>query len=165
MYITQSDLLRGLSKGFLEQVMGLAKEESHEKGYTLYREGDRAENLYILLEGRVRISIGETGHTVYTVDHPEEIFGWSSLLERDTYSASAECRERTRLLKLNAGELKRLAEGDQTNGFILYRRLANALGARLLGSYRLISGVAQADTSLSFGTGQVQEYEANASQT
>ena len=163
MYIKQSDLLRGLSKDFVAQVMGLAKEESHEKGYTLYREGDRAKDLYILIQGRVRIAIGETGHTVYTVDHPEEVFGWSSLLGRGTYAASAECRERTRLLRINAEKLEKLVEMDQANGFVLFRQLAIGLGSRLLGTYKLISGAAQADTSLSFGTGQVQEQETNAS--
>lgn len=165
MYIKQSDLFKGLSKDFLDQIMGLAKEESHPSGHTLYREGDRAKDLYILIEGRVRIAIGETGHTVYTVDHPEEVFGWSSLLGRETYTASAECREQTRLLKISAERLEKLIEGDQANGLTFFRQLAKGLGARLLGSYKMISGAAQADTSLSFGTRQVQEFEANASRT
>lgn len=165
MYIKQSDLLRGLSKDFLEQVMGLAKEESHEKGYTLYKAGEPAKYVYILIEGRVTITIGETGHTVYTVDHPEEVFGWSSLIGRETYSATAECREKTRLLKIRAEELEKLIAKDQKNGLILFRRLAFGLGSRLLETYRMISGPAQAGTSLSFGTGQVQEFETNASET
>jgi CRP/FNR family transcriptional regulator, cyclic AMP receptor protein len=163
MYIRQSDLLEGLSKDFVEQVKAVAEEESHKKGYTLFREGDRAKHIYILMEGRVRITIGETGHTVYTVDHPEEVFGWSSLLGRKAYSASAECREATRLLKISADKLEKLLEKDQVNGVVFFRHLAATLGSRLLESYKMISGTAQADLSLSFGTGQVQESETKVS--
>ncbi len=165
MYIRQTDLLRGVSRDFQERIMALAREESHERGDILYREGDRATDLYILVNGRVRISIGETGHTVYVVDHPEEVFGWSSLIGREKYSASAECREGTRLLRISGAELEKLAEKDQKNGFILFKQLAASLGSRLLDSYKMISDAAQADTSLSFGTGQVQELETNAALT
>lgn len=105
----------------------------------------------------MRITIGETGHTVYGVDHREELFGWSSLLGRESYSASAECREETRLLKIRAERLQELVEKDPANGLILFRHLANALGARLLQGYKMLSGTAPADMALSFGTGQVQE--------
>jgi CRP-like cAMP-binding protein len=49
-----------------------------QRGLSLVQEGDRAKHLYILLEGRVSMTIGDRAHTVYTVDHGGEVFGWSS---------------------------------------------------------------------------------------
>ena len=160
MYFQQADLLRGMSRDFMKEFMGTTMKESHRKGYFLFREGDRARHFYILLKGCVKLSIGETGHTVYTVDHPGEAFGWSSMVGGDVYSASAECREPTKLLKIEVGKLQKIFEKDTANGFIFFKRLAGTLGNRLLQTYKQISAMSQAEISNSFGTGQVQESEA-----
>jgi len=157
MYMKQSDLLKGLSKDFRKQLMEAAEEETHKAGYLLYKEGDRAAHIYILLEGRVSITIGDRAHTVYTVDNPGEIFGWSSLVGRKGYSASVGCKEPTKLLKISVKKLDALFEKDRASEIIFFRQLAAGLGARLIQSYKMISDKAQADTSLSYGTGQVQE--------
>jgi len=155
MYMKQSDLLKGLGKDFLKQVMEVAEKQRHSKGHLLFKEGDRADHLYILLKGRVKITIGETSHKVYSVDHPGEVFGWSCLVGRERYSGSAECRESTTLLRIGIEKLEALFEKNQRSEAIFFRHLAYGLGARLIQSYRMISD--KADLSLSYGTGQVQE--------
>lgn len=157
MYMKQSDLLKGLSKDFVKAVMEIAEKETHKGGYTLFREGDHAKQIYILLKGRVSLTMGETGHTVYTVDHPGEVFGWSSLVGRKGFSTTAECKEPTKLLKINVQKLGKLFEKDRESEVIFLRQLAAGLGSRLIQSYKMISNKAQADLSLSYGTGQVQE--------
>ena len=157
MYMRQSDLLKGLSKEFVKQVMEVAEKETHKGGYILFKEGDRAKQIYILLKGRVSLTMGETGHIVYTVDHPGEVFGWSSLVGRRGFSTTAECKETTKLLKISVQKLEKLFEKDRADEIIFLRQLAALLGARLIQSYKMISNKAQADLSLSYGTGQVQE--------
>ena len=157
MYFEQGDLLRGMNKDFVKEFINLAIKESHKKGYFLFREGNRANYFYILLKGRVKITIGETGHAVYTVDHPGEVFGWSSLVGRNAYSASAECREPTKILKFGIKKLQRILEKDPSNGLIFFKRLSGTLGNRLLQTYHMIYGASQPGISPSFGTGQVQE--------
>jgi CRP-like cAMP-binding protein len=157
MYTKQSDLLKGLSRDFVEKVMEVAEKEAHKRGYLLFKEGARAKQLYILLKGRVSITIGEIGRTVYTVNYPGEVFGWSSLVGRKVYSASAECKEPTKLLRISVEKLEKLFEKDRANEIIFFRQLAAGLGARLIQSYKMLSEKAQADISLSYGTGQVQE--------
>jgi CRP-like cAMP-binding protein len=157
MYIKQSDLLKGLSKDFVKQVMEVAEKETHKGGYILFKEGDWAKQIYILLKGHVSLTMGETAHTVYTVDQPGEVFGWSSLLGRKGFSTTAECKEPTKLLKISVQKLEKLFEEDRASEIIFLRQLAAGLGSRLIQSYKMISNKAQADLSLSYGTGQVQE--------
>lgn len=53
----------------------MSKEETHKGVYLLYKGGDGAKNLYILLEGRVSMTISDRSHTVYTcVDHRGEVW-------------------------------------------------------------------------------------------
>ena len=157
MYFQQSDLLRGLDKNFVKEFIDIAEKETHKTGYTLFREGDRAGYFYVLLKGRVKITIGESGHTVYTVDRAGEVFGWSSIVGRARYSASAECRETTMLLRINMGRLNKILEKDAPTGLVFFKRLAGSLGKRLLETYRLIPDTSELDTSRSYGTGQVLE--------
>jgi CRP-like cAMP-binding protein len=159
MYIQQSDLLRGSGKDFVKTVMDLAHKEDHKRGFVLFREGDRASHFFILLKGRVNITLGETGHTVYTVDHAGEAFGLSSLIGRERYIASAECREPTKLLRFSAKEFEKAIEADPVNSLAFFRRLAGTLGGRLFQAFQMISGAAQPESSVSFGTGQVMESE------
>jgi len=161
MYMMQKDLLTGMSKDFVKQFMDLAVKETHRKGYSLFQEGKRASHFFILLRGVVKIRFGDAGHTIYTVDHSGEAFGWSSLLGRPVYSASAECNEPTKLLKFDAIKLRRLLEKNPTDGFIFFRHLAETLGNRLLQTYRMLSSAPQFQPSASFGTGQVIDAEAN----
>ena len=154
MYIQQTDLFKGLDKDFLKQVMDITMKESHEEGEFLFNEGDPAIFSYVLLKGHVDVTIGEIGHVVFVVSRPGETFGWSSLIDSDVYAASAECREPTRLLKMDREKFQKILEKDPANGFIFFKRLARILGNRLLRSYKQISGASQAEISPSFGTGQ-----------
>jgi len=159
MFIQQSDLFQGMGKDFLAKVMEITTKETHEAGDILFEAGDKALYSYVLLSGRVKIAIRETGDTVFAVDEAGEAFGWSSLIERERYAAFAECRAKTRLLKMNREKFLGLLEKDPANGYQFYKCLAGILGNRLLGAYRQISGIASMAISRSFGTGQVQESE------
>ena len=160
MYFKQAEIFWGLNKEFVGQIMKIAVTESHRNGDFLFRGGDPADHFYILIKGQVKLSIGQAGHVVYIVNKAGEAFGWSSLIGRDVYSASAECAVATNLLKLENEKLQKIMEKDSDNGMIFFRRFAMVLGNRLLQSYNMISSAPQAEASISFGTGQVFATEA-----
>jgi hypothetical protein len=82
------------------------------------------------------MTTGETPQMVHTVDRGGEVFGWSSIVGRDAYSASAECVAPTRLLKCDQKEMPKVLEKELPHGFIFIKRLAGALGERLINSYK-----------------------------
>ncbi len=67
----------------------------------MFREGDPAESFYILVKGRIKLTLGEKSREVYVAYHPGEIIGWSSLIGRETLSATARCLEPTILSKVD----------------------------------------------------------------
>jgi CRP-like cAMP-binding protein len=138
MIIQQADLLKGLSRDFIKEFMDTTTKDSHKEGDNLFREGDSANRFYILLKGRIRLTIGKAGQMVYHVDRPGEAFGWSSLVDREAYSASAECMVETKLLRIDRVEFQRIVENDPSNGMIFFRRLAEAVGERLINSYNAL---------------------------
>ena len=138
MYIKQSDLLLGTSMDFVKKIMDISRMVSHEKGDMLFHENDEARHFYILLNGHVNLSVGEGGQVVYDVGQNGEAFGWSSLIGRDVYSATAECVEPTKLLVTDRQELGKVLEEDPANGLIFVTQLAATLGNRLIETYKMI---------------------------
>ncbi|MBN2125847.1 MAG: cyclic nucleotide-binding domain-containing protein [Deltaproteobacteria bacterium] len=161
MYFAQADLLRGMSKDFIKRFMDNTVKETHRKGKLLFRAGNPANSFYVLLKGRIKLTVGETGQRVYTVDQPGEAFGWSSLLGRDAYSATAECREQTKILRIDVAALNQILEQTPADGLIFFKRLAATLGNRLLQTYRMVSTSSEPGISPSFGSSRVLESEAN----
>jgi len=123
--------------------MDISQMISHEKGDVLFRQKDQAQYFYVLLNGRVKLGVGEREQMVYDIRQNGEAFGWSSLIGRDIYSASAECIEPSKLLKTDSEKLRKVLETDPSNGIIFFKQLAATLGNRLLESYKMISAVSE----------------------
>lgn len=139
MYIKMSDFFMGMGKPFTVEVLDIAEKLSRNEGEILFHEGAPATHFYVLLKGRVKLSLGDTGPVVYMVRQPGEIIGWSGLIGRDTYSASGECMEETNLLKFNRDVFLEILNKYPQNEALLFRRLAEMLGNRLLELYPAIS--------------------------
>ena len=133
----------GTSMDFIKKFMDMSQMVSHEKGDVLFREKDPALYFYVLLNGRVKIGVGQGEQAVYDVRKNGEAFGWSSLIGRDRYSASAVCVEPTKLLKTNSEKLRKELENDPRNGIVFFKQLAATLGNRLLETYKTISQKAE----------------------
>jgi len=155
MYLKQKDIFRAMNKSFVKKFMNVSTTESYEQGDLLFKQGDLANQFYILLKGRIKLTLGEIGRSVYIVSHAGEAFGWSSLIDRETYTASAECMTLVKLLRFDQEKVLKILEEDPANGLVFFKRLADILGNRLLHSYKMISTAAQTEVSPSFGTGQV----------
>ena len=123
---------------FVKKFMDISETSSHTKGEILFRENDHARFFFILLNGCVKLSVGDPEQVVYQAKMNGEAFGWSSLIGGNVYSASAECLEATKLLKTDRDKLSRILEEDAENGIIFFKQLAATLGKRLLQTYQLI---------------------------
>ena len=139
MYIKMSDFFMGMGKQFTIEVLDIAKKLFQNKGEVLFHEGDPAQHFFVLLKGRVKLSLGEKGPVVYMVRQPGEIIGWSGLIGRDCYSASGECMGKTNLLKFNRDVFLDILKKYPRNEALLFKRLAEMLGNRLLELYPTIS--------------------------
>jgi CRP/FNR family cyclic AMP-dependent transcriptional regulator len=139
MYIKQSELFMGTSMDFVKKFMDISEMSSHKKGEILFGENDPANFFFILLNGRVKLSVGQPKQVVYNAARNGEAFGWSSLIGGAVYSASAECLEPTKLLKTDSNKLSGILAEDADNGIIFFKQLAATLGNRLLETYKVIN--------------------------
>ena len=135
MQLQQGDLFWGMDKGFVKKAMDLATKVSLAEGDYLFHEGDRAADFYILLTGRVKLILGKSDKVVYMARQAGEIIGWSSLTEREAYSASGQCVEAASLLKIESARFLDLLKDEPASGLTLFKRISTMLGNRLLELY------------------------------
>ena len=135
MHFKQGDLFWGMSKTFVQEAMETSEKLSCDEGDFLFHEGDNADHFFILIKGRVLLSRGKGGSTVHMARHSGELIGWSTLTGRESFSASATCQEPSSLLSFERDRFLRILDKDAGNAAILYRRLAETLGERLVSLY------------------------------
>jgi len=137
MLINEMDLFKGVSQNFMDQMNGIVVKESYDRGVFLFKNGDPASNFYILREGRICICAEDKGYVVSFVYKPGDFFGWSSLLDRKSYSASAECVVTSTVSKIEKEKLTAILQKDLASGLIFYKNFAGIVGGRFIDSYNV----------------------------
>lgn len=151
MFIQEAELFKGLRQEIIHEIADNIIEESYEEGQFVIREGDPADYFYVLEEGKIRLSVGERAQITYMVSNSGEAFGWSSLVDRDTYTASAECIVPSKLIKIEKEKLDKVFRKDPASGLIFFKRLAGIVGQRLENSYNRLLAAYKAEGPPSYG--------------
>lgn len=139
MYLKMGDFITGMGREFALKAMEISEKISGNKGDVLFCAGEPANYFYVLIKGRVQLSLVRSGPVVYMAKHPGEVIGWSSLVGRDDYSALAECAENVKLLKFERQSFLDTLQKYPANEALLFKRLAQMLGNRLLELYPTIT--------------------------
>ncbi len=124
-----------LSREQLKKLARIATVYQLMPGNMLFREGDRDDSLYILLEGQValEIEVPTRGQANYHTAEMLDVIGWSSMtpIVRQRI-ARARATAPSQVLGFNSKLLDQLCDDDPQIGYIVYRRLANVVANRLL---------------------------------
>ncbi len=136
MHITEMDLFTGLDLNVMGEIADTCcVEEDFTKGTVIFKEGDEAKFLYILVNGTVDLKIkGQT--TVYSLTEQSDIFGWSSMVENAQYTATAVCSKDIKVIKIDTRRLNRLFIENPIFGLTVYRRLSGVFNKRLSSIYQ-----------------------------
>ena len=98
--LTRVAFFDGLTREGLALVARATGEESHATGTHLFQYGDPGDKLFVILEGKVRISreVSGMGEEALAILSEGEVFGEMALLDEAPRSADARVHERCRLL-------------------------------------------------------------------
>lgn len=136
--LSQGDLFAALSTEQLTAIAAYCHEITCDEGKTLFREGQEATQLFILLEGKVNLQVWLAAHreniTVEVITQPYQTIGWSGLVTPYFYTATALCQTNSRLLALDGHAFLRLLEQDPVTGFVVMRRITEVICDRLRNS-------------------------------
>ena len=120
-----------------------AEPASYRAGETVYRQGERADFLYVVLSGRIALSLPSTGDVSVLVDQlgTGEMFGSCVCLDLAEYTVTAQCAEDSELLRIEAPVLKRLMDQDLKMGYALQTRISKIYFRRYVDTMRKLQAI------------------------
>jgi CRP/FNR family cyclic AMP-dependent transcriptional regulator len=132
----------GLSEVELKALSNIAEEKTLNKGDLIFEECDTSDKLYLLIEGNVDLSYRSIDefHSYTTPPkefyagsiNPGEVFGVSALIEPYSNNASATASESSRVIVIDAIELRKLLGKDMAMAYHLAKQTVVVLMDRLI---------------------------------
>jgi CRP-like cAMP-binding protein len=132
------DLFKGIPADVLEEVARLCEDVFVTKGGYVFREGERADKLHLLVKGSVALRVNLTSRpdsvTVSIVSRPNQTLGWSGVVAPNHYTASAFCEEDSHLVAIPADTFMKVMEAHPEAGFQVMLRITEIISDRLRNS-------------------------------
>jgi signal transduction histidine kinase len=132
------DLFSDLTEETLAEIARLASEAVYPEGTTLFSENNSAENLYLILDGKVSleklVQLGRTGtprRAVISAVGPGSSIGWSSLVPPYEYTSSGICLEEVKALTIPGLKIRAMLTEQPEIGSLIYHRVASIIRERM----------------------------------
>ncbi len=128
-------LLTYLKDAMLKKVAEITQTTAYRSGDYIFREGDDADHIYAIFEGKVGLEIEKNSSTRVLVDTLPKgrTFGFSALVdtEEKKYTLSAKAMAETKVFIWKAEDLEALFHQDHELGHLFMKRIAKIIKTRL----------------------------------
>ncbi|MBI5021393.1 MAG: cyclic nucleotide-binding domain-containing protein [Ignavibacteriales bacterium] len=131
--LSEHPFLKGLDPKHLQLITGCASNVRFDAGQIIFREGEEADQFYIIRNGKVALQIYTPGRGSIIIDTLTEgdILGWSWLIPPYQWRFDAVAGELTRAIALDGKCLRNKCESDHDLGYELLKRFASIVDSRL----------------------------------
>jgi CRP/FNR family cyclic AMP-dependent transcriptional regulator len=131
--LAEHPFFSGLDPRYIQLAAACASDVYYNEGDVLFRQGDEANNFYLIREGKVALEIFAPGRGSLTVQTLEdgEILGYSWLIPPLYYKFNARAVKATHAINLDGTRLRAMCEEDHELGYQLVSRIASILGDSL----------------------------------
>ena len=117
-----------------EPLAAIAHERSFAAGDVLCREGRFADELALIVSGRVGLDllVPRRGQVRVLTLGAGELVAWSAVIDDQEATATAVAIEDTRTISIPAGDLNELCRTNRHVGYVVMRELAKVISRRLV---------------------------------
>jgi CRP-like cAMP-binding protein len=131
--LAEHPFLKDLDRRHLELIVGCASNVRFDPGQYIFREGEEANQFYVLRHGKVALEIvaPERGPIIVETLGEGEILGWSWLVPPYNWHFDARALELSRAIALDGKCLRTKCEEDHDLGYELLKRFAHIMEQRL----------------------------------
>jgi CRP-like cAMP-binding protein len=133
-WLKKTELFGNLSESQLNILLSHSSVESFTEGKTIFRQGEEATRLYVLIQGTVDLTVAaqeQIGFMTSKIDQEGAVFGTPSLMEPFHYNVTATCLKPTQALVIEVNHLKKMMEEDPKMGMEIMKKLASIYFNRL----------------------------------
>lgn len=123
----------GLSHEKLSEIAMISRLKSFEAGEELFREGNRATHLMLVVSGEIHIvyELGNGDKVIADTLVVGDPLAWSALLEPHYLTASGVARNAGSMLEIEAEALRTMCTNDKDFGYTMMKEIAKTLRSRL----------------------------------
>jgi len=126
-------LFEGLTQAQLKKVAEVCETEEVHRGAYVFREGEPGASMYVVVQGKVRISrqMPGMGEEALTILEAGSAFGEMAVVEEGVRSADAIAHESASLLRIGRDRLDQLLFTDKELAYSVLWALVRTLSGRL----------------------------------
>lgn len=131
--IAQQRFFDGLADEHVDLLAGCASNVRFDAGELLFREGDMADSLYVVRQGRVALELTIPGRdpVVLQTCGEGDVIGWSWMVAPHRWRYSGRAAQMTRAIALDGNCLRGKCDENHELGFQLLKRVSEILAHRL----------------------------------
>jgi CRP-like cAMP-binding protein len=131
--LAEHPFLKGLPPALLAELVGCAANVKFDTGAFIFRQGQEANNFYILRDGKVAVEVFAPQKGALTIDTlaTGDVLGWSWLIPPYHWHFDARAIEPTRAIALDGRCMRTKCESDHELGYELMKRFAQIIEQRL----------------------------------
>lgn len=136
-------LFEGLTQSQLRRIATIALPRGYEAGTCLFREGETGREMFIILEGKVRISqqVPGMGEEALAILEKGQYFGEMSVIEDIPRSADAFAHTACTLWVIDREQLDQLMFTDKNLAYVLLWTFVRTLSVRLRESNEKVKAI------------------------
>lgn len=122
----------GLDPADLQLLAPFFAPQRFEAGAVVFEQGERADFLYLVVEGEVVIRYKPDDGPLMTVTRvlPGGVFGWSAAMGNPAYTSAAVCERPTSTIRILGADLRMLCDKHPAVGKVILDRLATVIAER-----------------------------------
>jgi len=134
--LRQMNQLDHLTDDMLKRIRAITEIQKFRAGDYIYKEGDYADSVYAIIEGKVNLDIVKNGSAKITINRfgRSRTLGLSALLDTEQRKTISDARavEDTKVFVWKSADLEKLFFEDYELGFLFIKRAASIIKKRLL---------------------------------
>lgn len=132
-----------MNQEYVNLLTPLFERFSCRSGATVIHQGQPADYLYLILDGKVQVTYKPYDGTAMTVGHVEKegIFGWSAVVGSPAYTSSVTAIEDLDTYRIQGSQLRKLCVEHPEAGREILERIANVVSSRWKNSHEQVKAI------------------------
>jgi CRP-like cAMP-binding protein len=141
--VNRIQTFKDMNEEYIHLLKPLFERYSCHSGDTVIQQGEEADYLYLIIDGKAQVSYKPYDGTPITIAHVEKdgLFGWSAVVGSRTYTSSVTAIEDLVTFRIHGNELRKLCLDHPDAGREILERLANVVSSRWKNSQEQVKAI------------------------
>ena len=139
----RSAISEDLNENMINLLTPLFEVFSCQPGTVIFQQGDQAEFLYLVIDGKVDMSFKPYDGIPMTISHVDKggLFGWSAVVGSETYTSTAIAIEDVEAYRIHGSDLRKFCRENPEAGKDILERLADGVSSRWKDAHKQVQSI------------------------